>query len=193
MIYQYIITRIRRHKMNNIIVPGFDDENDESLNLRLQRIMGIEGGLIIRATGNIDIYNVGSFRKRTEKAVEAGFVRLIMDMGGVPFASSAGIGAIVHLLRSVKPRNGEVVLLKIQPKVFGVLELLGFAQFFPLKETLDESLAYLGEHYEPHMFPKLFTCPICNKRLRARRSGQSRCVECRTLLMVDQAAVVSLC
>jgi anti-anti-sigma factor len=130
--------------MNNEIVPGFANESDNSLNLRLQKIEGLEGGLVIYASGYIDTYNSSSFRKRTEKAVEAGFVRLIVDMSGVNFASSTGVGALVYLLKLVKSRNGDVVIQGIQPRVNEVLQLLGFSQFFPFKENLNESIACLA-------------------------------------------------
>jgi len=179
--------------MNNEIVPGFDSESDNSLNLKLQKIEGMERGLVIYASGYIDTYNSNSFRKRAEKAVEAGFVRLVIDMSGVNFASSTGVGALIYLLKMVKPRNGDVVLMAIQPRVNEVLQLLGFSQFFPIKENLNESLAYLVGHSDLPVFPKVFRCPVCSKRLRATKSGQFRCVECRTILVVNQAATVSLC
>jgi len=145
--------------MNNEIVPGFDSEADNSLNLRLQKIEGMERSLVIYASGYIDTYNSNSFRKRTEKAVQAGFVRLVIDMRRVNFASSAGVGTLVYLLKLVKPRNGDVVLQGIQPKVNEVLQLLGFSQFFPVTENLNESLAYLAEHCDLPCFQSCSSAP----------------------------------
>jgi anti-anti-sigma factor len=176
--------------MNNDIVPGFDSESYNSLDLKLKKIEGMEGGLVIYATGYLDTYNSHSFQKRTLKVVEAGFVQLVIDMSGVNFASSTGIGALTFLLKLVKQRNGDVVLQRIQPRVYEVLKLMGFSQFFPVKENLNESLAHFAGRSENSLFPKVFTCPICSKRLRATRSGRFRCVECRTILAVDQAAMV---
>ena len=178
--------------MNNDIVPGFDGDSDNSLELRLQKIAGVEGGLVICATGHIDIYNSNSFQKRAAKAIEAGFIRLVIDLSSVTFASSTGIGALTFLLKLARQRKGDVVLQGIQPRVGDVLQLLGFSQFFPIKENLDESLAYYAGYSVHRLFPKIFSCPICGKRLRATRSGRFRCVECRTILAVDQGAMVLL-
>ena len=178
--------------MNNDIVPGFDSDSDNTLLLRLQKIEGVEGVLVIFATGYIDTYNSNSFQKRAVKAIEAGFVQLVIDLSAVTFASSTGIGALTFLLKLVKQRNGNIVLQRIQPRVFEVLQLLGFSQFFPVKENLDDSLACFTGHSVNSPFPKVFTCPICSKRLRATRAGRFRCVECRTALVVDQASMVLL-
>jgi anti-sigma B factor antagonist len=176
--------------MNREIVPGFDSETENSIKLRLQGIDEVPGGLAIYATGYIDTYNSTSFLKRAEKAVAAGFARLILDLSSVSFISSTGVGALVSLLKLARQRNGDVILQSVQPRVYEVLQLLGFSQFFPIKENLEESLAYLAGHSNRETFPKVFACPICNRRLRATKSGRFRCVQCRTILEVDKAAMV---
>ena len=42
---------------NNDIVPGFDDEKDESLKIKLQKVNEVEGCLVLYLTGYIDTYN----------------------------------------------------------------------------------------------------------------------------------------
>ena len=56
---------------NNAIVAGFDEEKDDSLQIRLQTIKEIEKGLILYLTGYIDTYNSNLFQKRVTKAVGA--------------------------------------------------------------------------------------------------------------------------
>jgi len=176
--------------MNNDIVPGFDSESDDSIKLKLQKIEGMERGLVIFASGYIDTYNSVSSQKRTEKVVKAGFVQLVLEMSAVSYISSTGVGALAYLLKQVKSQHGDVVLQALPPRVYEVLQLLGLAQFFLVKESFEESLAHFAGHSEPPAFPKVFTCPICNRRLRATRPGRFRCMECKTILVVDQAAMV---
>ena len=42
------------------------------------------------------------------------------------------------------------------------------------------------------LFPKIFQCPICSKKLKATRSGRFRCSECKTILAIDKAGQVFL-
>jgi anti-sigma B factor antagonist len=92
-------------RVNNKIVPGFDDEKDESLNIRLQRIEDVPGCLVLYLTGCIDTYNCSNFQKRVAKATEAGFTRLILDMAGINYVSSVDIGCYMTFLKAVKLRG----------------------------------------------------------------------------------------
>jgi anti-anti-sigma factor len=179
---------------NNDIVPGFDDEKDESLKIKLQKVDEVEGCLVLYLTGYIDTYNSNYFQKRVAKAIEAGFLRLVFHCGGLNYVSSTGIGSFTAFLKSVKPRSGDLVLLEIQPKVYEVFQLLGFSQFFTIKDNLDDSVNFFrsGGGDQLSLFPKVFSCPICSKKLKALKPGRFRCSECKTILAIDNSGQVFL-
>ncbi len=180
---------------NNEIVPGFDDEKDDSLKIRLQKIADTEGCLVLYLTGYIDTYNSNYFQKRVAKAIESGFIKLIFHCSGLNYVSSTGIGSFTAFLKGVKPRGGDLVLLEIQPKVYEVFQLLGFSQFFNIKENLDDAVEYfvVGEQAsKTDLFPKVFSCPICSKKLKATKAGRFRCSECKTILAIDNSGQVFL-
>lgn len=180
---------------NNDVVPGFDEEKDESLRIKLQRVDEVEHCLVLFLTGYIDTYNSNFFQKRINRAIEAGYTRLIFHCGGLNYVSSTGIGSFTAFLKAVKPRSGDLVLLEIQPKVYEVFQLLGFAQFFNIKDTLQDAI----EHFKKSsagstsdVFPKTFRCPVCSTKLRANRAGRFRCSNCKTILAIDQTGQVFL-
>jgi anti-anti-sigma factor len=180
---------------NNEIVPGFDEEKDESLKIKLQKIDSVEGCLVLYLTGYIDTYNSNFFQKRVNRAVEAGYTKLIFHCSGLNYVSSTGIGSFTAFLKAVKPRGGDLVLLEIQPKVYEVFQLLGFSQFFNIKDNLDEAVEFFkkgGVATESEVFPKIFKCPICSKKLKATKAGRFRCSECKTILAIDNSGQVFL-
>ncbi|MDR0599134.1 MAG: anti-sigma factor antagonist [Treponema sp.] len=180
---------------NNDIVSGFDDEKDDSLKIKLEKANEVEGCLILYLTGYIDTYNSNYFQKRIAKAIEAGFTRLIFQCGGLNYVSSTGIGSFTAFLKSVKPRGGDLVLLEIQPKVYEVFQLLGFSQFFNIRDNLDDSISFFKSGTASDtmaLFPKVFSCPICSKKLKALKPGRFRCSECKTVLAIDSAGQVFL-
>ncbi len=180
---------------NNDIVPGFDDEKDDSLKIKLQKIDTVEGCLVLYLTGYIDTYNSNFFQKRVTRAIESGFTRLIFHCAGLNYVSSTGIGSFTAFLKAVKPRGGDLVLLEIQPKVYEVFQLLGFSQFFNIKDNLDEAVNFFvkgGQTGSTDLFPKIFKCPICSKKLKATKAGRFRCSECKTILAIDNAGQVFL-
>lgn len=180
---------------NNEIVPGFDEEKDDSLKIRLQKVDEVSGCVVLYLTGYIDTYNSNFFQKRVTKAIEAGFTRLIFNCAGLNYVSSTGIGSFTAFLKAVKPQGGDLVLLEIQPKVYEVFQLLGFSQFFNIKDSLNDAVDFFGQSggsQETSVFPKIFQCPICSKKLKATKPGRFRCSECKTILAIDNSGQVFL-
>ena len=179
---------------NNDIVPGFNDEKDDSLKINIEKVNEIENGLIIYLNGYIDTYNSSFFQKRISKAVEAGFVNLIFNCSALNYVSSTGIGSFTAFLKMIKPQGGDIVLLEIQPKVYEVFQFLGFSQFFNIKDSMTDAIQFFqqGSPVAESIFPKIFSCPVCSKRLKATRAGRFRCSECKSILAIDQHGQVFL-
>jgi anti-anti-sigma factor len=180
---------------NNDIVHGFDDEKDESLKIRLQKVDDVKGCLILSLVGYIDTYNSNYFQKRVARAIEFGFTRLIFQCGGLNYVSSTGIGSFTAFLKSLKPHGGDLILLEIQPKVYEVFQLLGFSQFFNIRETLEDAVNFFRSGGDPEstsLFPRIFACPICSKKLKAVKPGRFRCSECKTILAIDNSGQIFL-
>ena len=185
--------------INNDIVPGFDEEKDDSLKIKLQQVAETEGCLVLFLTGYIDTYNSNYFQKRVQRVIDSGYTRLIFQCGNLNYVSSTGIGSFTAFLKAVKPQGGDVVLLDVQPKVYEVFQLLGFSQFFNIRDNLDESIGFFHskdtvahvEHELP-VFPRVFGCPICSKKLKVLKPGRFRCSECKTILAIDNAGRISL-
>ena len=181
--------------LNNDIVPGFDDEKDESLRIKLQKVSDVEGCLVLILNGYIDTYNSNYFQKRVQKAIEAGFVRLIFSCNGLNYVSSTGIGSFTSFLKTVKPKGGDLVMHEIQPKVLEVFQLLGFSQFFNIKDALDDAITFFQHSPTGQvqgLFPMIISCPICSKKLKSVKPGRFRCSECKTVLAIDDAGKVTL-
>ena len=179
---------------NDAIVPGFDEEKDESLKIILEKTDSIQNGLFIYLNGYIDTYNSNFFQKKITKVIEAGFVNLIFSCSTLNYVSSTGIGSFTAFLKLLKQRGGDLVLLNIQPKVYEVFQLLGFSQFFNIKDVSEEAISFFknDESAINSLFPKIFRCPICGKQLRATHAGRFRCPECKSIVAVDEIAKVSI-
>ena len=180
---------------NNTIIAGFDDEKDESLTIKLQKIDSSNTCMVIFLNGYIDTYNSSFFQKRISKIIESGYVQLVFNCASLNYVSSTGIGSFTAFLKTVKPKGGDIVLLDIQPKVYEVFQLLGFAQFFNVKDSLEDAEAFFKTgttEVKADMFPQVFACPICSKKLKATKPGRFRCSECKTILAIDANARVFL-
>jgi len=180
---------------NDDIIPQFDNETNESLTITLQDVQGVEGCLIIVLSGYIDTYNSNFFQKQVQRVIESGFIRLIFNCGSLNYVSSTGIGSFTAFLKTVKPLDGDVVLLNVQSKVYEVFQLLGFSQFFNMKDTLQSAIGFFGGvpvEQKSDVFPLIFICPTCSKKLKAVKPGRFRCPGCKTIITIDNNGTVAL-
>ena len=179
---------------NNSIIPGFDAEKDDSLSISLRKAENVSNCLFIYLSGYIDTYNSSFFQKKITQIIEAGYVNLIFNCSSLNYVSSTGIGSFTVFLKLVKPKNGDIVLLEIQPKVYEVFQLLGFSHFFNIKGTAEEALQFFSSTVSssPTNFPMVITCPVCEKKLRATHAGRFRCSGCKSILAINESGDVSL-
>ena len=180
--------------INNNLIPGFNDEKDDSLKISLEKVESVDNCIILYLNGYIDTYNSAIFQKRVAKVVEAGFVNLIFNCTSLNYVSSTGIGALTSFQKIVKPKGGDIVLFEIQSKVYEVFQLLGFSQFFNIKETQEEAIEFFNEEpvVQESIFPKIFACPVCARKLKATKAGRFRCSECKSILAIDNQGQVLL-
>ncbi len=179
---------------NNNIIPGFDDEKDDSLRISIEKVDSVPNCLLLYLNGYIDTYNSSFFQKRISKAVETGFINLVFNCAALNYVSSTGIGSFTAFLKLVKPKGGDIVLLEIQPKVYEVFQLLGFSQFFNIKDTTEDAINFFKQEavVKNDVFPKIFSCPVCSRKLKATKAGRFRCSECKTILAIDNSGQVFL-
>ena len=89
-------------------------------------------------------HTVITFEKTMEELLEHQYNKLIMDLEALSYISSAGIGALMVLLQQVRRRQGDMVILHPSPKVYKILDLLGFTKIFLIAQDRDTALQALG-------------------------------------------------
>lgn len=77
--------------------------------------------------------------------------RVIIDMAGVRFLDSCGVGALIAAVRRVREIDGTVSIAAVCPSVRRVLNLTGFDRIVELFETVQDAIRFLdgGETESP--------------------------------------------
>ncbi len=65
--------------------------------------------------------------------------RLLIDMSGVGFLSSAGLRMLLLLYRHFASRSGTIVLVGVSDEIQDTMSMTGFASFFKLVRTRAEA------------------------------------------------------
>ena len=97
---------------------------------------------LIKVTGRVDSSTATAFSKALDKANEAGYFKIAIDMSELEYMSSAGFRALLASQRSCKRFNrGELVLVAVPERIREALELAGFTELF---KTFDDTITAVG-------------------------------------------------
>ncbi len=69
--------------------------------------------------------------------------RVLLEMSGVNYISSAGLRALLMLYRRMANSDGRVALVSLTESIRDVMTVTGFLDFFAAYDTLDEGVAAL--------------------------------------------------
>lgn len=111
--------------------------------LTIQQDTTPEGYTICRPVGELDAFTVSQFRQALSEMASSH--RLLIDMSGVPFVDSAGLGALIGGIRRVRELGGDVAVSCSRPTLVRLLRTTGFDRIVTVAETVEEAVAALDK------------------------------------------------
>ncbi|MAL65660.1 MAG: hypothetical protein CL413_00510 [Acidimicrobiaceae bacterium] len=93
--------------------------------------------------GELDAYSVAAFREAFAELGEE--ARLIVNLGGVQFMDSAGLGALIGGIRKVRENEGVIAVFCDRANITRLLHTTGFDRIVPVCEDLPSAIASLDE------------------------------------------------
>jgi anti-sigma B factor antagonist len=102
---------------------------------------------VAHPVGDLDAFNASEFRSRMEPIASS--PRLVIDLGGVSFVDSAGLGALIGAVRRVQELGGEVMLASARPALARLLQHTGVLRIVPCAATVDEGIEALSRQAPP--------------------------------------------
>jgi anti-sigma B factor antagonist len=101
-----------------------------------------DGHTICRPIGELDAFTVSQVRQALAEL--ASNRRILIDMSGVPFVDSAGLGALIGGIRRARELGGDVAVCCNRPTLTRLLRTTGFDRIVTVVETIEEAAAALG-------------------------------------------------
>ena len=114
------------------------------LTIQVQEVKGLSSTAIVILNGSIDAKTVITFQTHLNSVKERGIERFVMDMENVKYVNSTGLGYLINLSDSVGPDKGGISLVKVQPKVKVVFDMLGLNAFFKIFPTREEAIKHMS-------------------------------------------------
>lgn len=101
------------------------------------------GVTVVAPTGRLDVAGAPALKDAISEVVKIGPARIVIDMEGVSFVDSTGLGSVIAALKQIRGSQGELRLAAPNQQVRVVLELTTLDRVFPYYATVEEALAGL--------------------------------------------------
>ena len=96
---------------------------------------------LLTVSGRVDSYTAPQLADAIEKFAKDGKFKVVLDLGGLEYMSSAGFRVLLVAQRNCKRYNrGEVILARVPKKIFEAFELTGFTPLFTMFDDVTSAV-----------------------------------------------------
>ncbi len=104
----------------------------------------VDGVAVLEPAGFVNAHTVRQFEGALEELVQGGRYRILLNCRTLAYISSAGLGAIMGLIETVRANGGDILLCELQEGVYAIFDTLGFTQLYKVFPTEGEALSSLA-------------------------------------------------
>jgi anti-sigma B factor antagonist len=95
---------------------------------------------VLDVRGEVDLYTSPQLRESIDREVGSGTPKVLVDLTGVSFMDSSGLGVLVGSLKRSRERGGELALVCTEGSVLKVLTITGLDRVFPIHASVADAL-----------------------------------------------------
>jgi anti-anti-sigma factor len=100
---------------------------------------------VVRFTGALTLgTSLHAVDAQLQKTIRDGAARVVLDMAGVPYMDSAGLGTLVQAAGIAKQQGGDLRLCAVAERVAELIRMTRTDALLPMDADVDASLAALA-------------------------------------------------
>jgi len=96
---------------------------------------------LIEVQGEIDVYTSPRVKETINELIEKGKYFLVINLEGVRYIDSTGLGVLIGALKKVKENDGAVSLISTNPQIKKIFTITGLVKIFGIYKNEEEALA----------------------------------------------------
>jgi anti-sigma B factor antagonist len=93
----------------------------------------------VRVDGVIDTTTAGELEQVIDTLIKRDRCRIVIDLAGVDYISSAGWGIFISHIKEVRAGEGDIKLANLVPNVYEIYELLEFDKVLRVFDSVDDA------------------------------------------------------
>jgi anti-sigma B factor antagonist len=96
---------------------------------------------VLSVKGEVDVYTAPRLREKLVELVSQGKHQIIVDLEGVDFLDSTGLGVLVGGLKRLRSHDGDLGLVCTQHRILKVFEITGLTKVFAIHDSVEAAVA----------------------------------------------------
>ena len=100
--------------------------------------------IVMPSENRVDGTNARDFQVGLEAAIEETDSAVIFDAETLTYISSAGLRAILLVVKSINRRGGKFAVCSLSDPIREIFSISGFDNIIPIEATRDEALSAIG-------------------------------------------------
>ena len=94
---------------------------------------------VLRPGGDLDVYTVGSLRDAIGSMIDQKTTKVVVDLDGVPFMDSSGLGALMGGVRRLREAGGDLAIACTREQHLKLFTITGFGDGVSIAPTVEEA------------------------------------------------------
>jgi anti-sigma B factor antagonist len=95
---------------------------------------------VLRVAGEVDVFTAPQLREALVGALEDGARDVVVDLEGVDFLDSTGLGVLVAGLKRVRQHGGDLSLVCTREHILKILDVTGLIKVLNVHDSLDSAV-----------------------------------------------------
>lgn len=98
------------------------------------------GWTVVEIHGEVDVFSVPQVREHVFTCIEVGRHRLIVDLRGVPYIDSTGLGVCVSIAKRIRTHVGDLRLVITNPNILRIFRITGLHRALQIYDSVEAAM-----------------------------------------------------
>ena len=103
-------------------------------------VRDVGGVPVVELEGEIDLSTAAVFKETVYEVIESGNIEVVIDLTGLEFMDSTGLGVLVAALKKTSTEGGRIKLICDKRSILKVFTITGLDKVFTIYDNLQRCL-----------------------------------------------------
>ena len=95
---------------------------------------------VLAVRGEIDLFTAPELKQVLAESIEAGRIRIIVDLAETTFLDSTALGVLIGAVKRLRSRDGALAIVNTDENIAKTFEITGLDQIFTILATREEAV-----------------------------------------------------